>query len=71
MFTIQALINMAVGVDLIPVTGQTLPLVSMGGSSIFVMGMAYGIILSISNHMDEAPASSNEVLTSENQTETL
>ncbi len=71
MFTIQALINMAVGVDLIPVTGQTLPLVSMGGSSIFVMGMAYGIILSISNHMDEVPASSNAALSSENQTETL
>ena len=62
---------MAVGVDLIPVTGQTLPLVSMGGSSIFVMGMAYGIILSISNHMDEASATSNVALSSENQTETL
>lgn len=51
MFTTQAIINMAVGVSLIPVTGQTLPLVSMGGSSNFVMGLAYGMMLSVSNHM--------------------
>lgn len=44
----QAIINMAVGVGLIPVTGQTLPLVSMGGSSNMIMGAAFGIMLSIS-----------------------
>lgn len=44
----QALINMAVGVNLIPVTGQPLPLLSRGGSSIMVISGFFGIILSIS-----------------------
>jgi len=44
----QAFINMAVAVNLFPVTGQTLPLVSMGGTSIFFTGAAIGIILSVS-----------------------
>ncbi|PID91451.1 MAG: hypothetical protein CSA96_08340 [Bacteroidetes bacterium] len=45
---LQAFVNMAVAVGLVPVTGQTLPLVSMGGSSIFFTCMSVGIILSIS-----------------------
>ncbi len=45
---LQAFVNMAVAVGLIPVTGQTLPLVSMGGSSIFFTSMAAGMILSVS-----------------------
>ncbi len=45
---LQAFINMAVAVGLVPVTGQTLPLVSMGGSSIFFTSMATGMILSVS-----------------------
>ena len=44
----QALINMAVAVNLFPVTGQTLPLVSAGGSSIWMTCLAIGIILSVS-----------------------
>ena len=44
----QAMINMAVAVNLFPVTGQTLPLVSMGGTSIWFTSIAIGIILSIS-----------------------
>jgi len=44
----QAFINMAVAVNLFPVTGQTLPLVSMGGSSILFTSIAFGIILSVS-----------------------
>ena len=44
----QALINMAVAVELFPVTGQTLPLVSSGGTSIWMTCMAIGIILSVS-----------------------
>ena len=44
----QALINMAVAVNLFPVTGQTLPFLSMGGSSIFFTAAAYGIIISVS-----------------------
>lgn len=48
LITLQALINMSVGVGLIPVTGQTLPMVSMGGTSNVITGGALGIILSIS-----------------------
>lgn len=44
----QALLHMCVSVNLIPVTGQTLPLVSRGGSSIWVTSLAFGIILNIS-----------------------
>jgi cell division protein FtsW len=57
----QAFINMAVAVNLFPVTGQTLPLVSMGGTSIIFTGAAFGIILSVSqsitkNTVNEQPA---------------
>lgn len=48
----QALINMAVAVNLFPVTGQTLPLVSMGGSSILFTSSALGIILSVSRSLE-------------------
>ncbi|MBI4647554.1 MAG: FtsW/RodA/SpoVE family cell cycle protein [Bacteroidia bacterium] len=44
----QALLNMAVAVTLIPTTGQTLPLVSMGGTSILFTCIALGIMLSVS-----------------------
>ncbi len=44
----QAFINMGVAVGLLPVTGQTLPLVSMGGTSMFFTSMALGMILSVS-----------------------
>ncbi len=44
----QALVNMAVAVNLFPVTGQPLPLVSMGGTSIWFTCIAIGIILSVS-----------------------
>jgi cell division protein FtsW len=45
----QALINMLVSVSVLPVTGQTLPLISMGGTSILFTCITIGIILSISN----------------------
>ncbi|WP_194850997.1 FtsW/RodA/SpoVE family cell cycle protein [Nonlabens antarcticus] len=45
---LQALINMAVAVNLFPVTGQTLPLISSGGTSIWMTCMAIGIVLSVS-----------------------
>ena len=44
----QALINMAVAVEVFPVTGQTLPLVSSGGTSIWMTCLAVGIVLSVS-----------------------
>ena len=45
----QAFINMAVAVNLLPVTGQTLPLISAGGSSVWMTCTAIGLILSVSN----------------------
>jgi cell division protein FtsW len=45
----QAVINMSVVVNLLPVTGQPLPLVSMGGSSLIFTSIALGIILSVSH----------------------
>lgn len=49
----QAMLNMAVNVNLVPVTGLTLPLVSMGGSSIWFTSIAIGVILSVSRYVDE------------------
>jgi cell division protein FtsW len=49
----QAIINMAVAVELLPVTGQTLPLISSGGSSIWMTCIAIGIILSVTKKEDE------------------
>ncbi|PIP53981.1 MAG: cell division protein FtsW [Bacteroidetes bacterium CG23_combo_of_CG06-09_8_20_14_all_32_9] len=49
----QAFTNMAVVVNLIPVTGQTLPLISMGGTSIIFTSVAFGIILSISQSVNK------------------
>ena len=48
LLVVQALTNMAVAVDLIPVTGQPLPLVSRGGTSTVISCAYIGIILSIS-----------------------
>ncbi len=45
---LQALVNMCVAVGIIPVTGQPLPLLSRGGTSILVTGAYFGIILSVS-----------------------
>lgn len=63
--SIQALANMAVAVNLMPVTGLTLPLVSMGGTSIWFTSIAIGIILSVSRasqnetrQLDQQPAMS-------------
>ncbi len=50
---IQAFANMAVAVNLMPVTGVPLPLVSMGGTSILFTSIAFGIILSISRNIEE------------------
>jgi cell division protein FtsW len=49
----QALINMAVAVNLFPVTGLTLPLVSKGGTSILLTSIAFGLIMSVSRYVEE------------------
>lgn len=48
LMVMQAMVNMAVAVNLIPVTGQTLPLVSMGGTSLIITCAAFGMVLSVS-----------------------
>lgn len=50
---IQALANMAVNVNLFPVTGVTLPLISMGGSSFIFTCFAIGIILSVARNVEQ------------------
>lgn len=50
---IQAMANMAVGVGLFPVTGVTLPLVSMGGTSFLFTCFAIGIILSVARNVEK------------------
>ncbi|HUR11464.1 MAG TPA: putative peptidoglycan glycosyltransferase FtsW [Flavitalea sp.] len=51
---IQALINMAVNVNLFPVTGVTLPLISMGGSSFLFTCLSIGIILSVARNVENS-----------------
>jgi cell division protein FtsW len=58
---LQAFVNMAVAVGLVPVTGQTLPLVSMGGSSIFFTSIATGMILSVSWGTKEVQSAQSSV----------
>lgn len=61
----QAMANMAVAVNLVPVTGVTLPLVSMGGSSFLFTCASIGIVLSVARNVEqlegkEAPSNSPE-----------
>jgi cell division protein FtsW len=53
---LQALINMAVVVNLIPVTGQPLPMISMGGSSLLFTCVSFGMILSVSREISNHKA---------------
>ena len=48
----QAMINMGVSTGLLPITGQQLPFVSKGGSSMLMTGFAVGIILSVTKAID-------------------
>ena len=57
----QGLINMAVAVNLFPVTGQTLPLISMGGTSIWFTCISIGIILSVSRRTEIETKDGTEV----------
>jgi cell division protein FtsW len=50
---IQAVANMAVNVNIVPVTGVTLPLVSMGGSSFIFTCCAVGLILSVARNVEQ------------------
>ncbi|RYD94944.1 MAG: cell division protein FtsW [Sphingobacteriales bacterium] len=56
----QALINMGVATELLPVTGQTLPLISSGGSSIWMTCISIGIIISVTKKEEEIAAELQE-----------
>jgi cell division protein FtsW len=60
MLVLQAMINMAVAVNLVPVTGQPLPLVSMGGTSIWFTSLAIGIVLSVSRSLEDPIPTTDE-----------
>ncbi|MBR6032581.1 MAG: FtsW/RodA/SpoVE family cell cycle protein [Bacteroidaceae bacterium] len=55
MIVVQAMMNMAVAVDAFPVTGQPLPLVSRGGTSLFITCTYIGMILSVSHTAKRKP----------------
>jgi len=57
----QALINMGVAVELLPVTGQTLPLISSGGSSIWMTCVSLGIIISVTKKDEEIALEQSEL----------
>jgi len=59
---IQAIANMAVSVNLFPVTGVTLPLVSMGGSSFLFTCLSIGIILSVARNVEQREGKEEEVI---------
>ncbi|GAB4489104.1 MAG: FtsW/RodA/SpoVE family cell cycle protein [Saprospiraceae bacterium] len=52
MLTVQALANIAVNVNLVPATGLTLPMISMGGTSMLFTCVALGMILSVSKYIE-------------------
>ena len=62
MMVLQALSNMAVSTDLMPVTGQTMPFVSYGTSSLVFMSVAMGIILSVSREVENDTAVTDKKL---------
>jgi len=55
-FVFQAFINIAVATHLVPVTGVTLPMISLGGSSILMNSISLGIILSVSRFVESTYA---------------
>lgn len=66
---LQAMVNMAVAVNLIPVTGQPLPLVSMGGTSLWFTSISLGILLSVSKEIENEDLS--EIKEIKNKTNTI
>ncbi|MBR5146023.1 MAG: FtsW/RodA/SpoVE family cell cycle protein [Bacteroidales bacterium] len=65
MLVMQAMVNMGVATGIFPVTGQPLPFVSMGGTSLLFTGCAFGIILSVSKEIDKINERKDELATTE------
>ena len=59
---VQATINIGVNLNIVPLTGVTLPFVSYGGSSLFSLMIAVGILLSISRHAEYKPQNLSDIL---------
>lgn len=57
----QAMINMGVSIGLLPVTGQPLPFISMGGTSIMATGFMLGMILSVTKSIEEEESGNDKV----------
>ncbi len=51
-FVMQALIHMAISVNMVPNTGLTLPFISKGGTSILTTSLAFGLIMSVSRYVE-------------------
>jgi cell division protein FtsW len=60
LIVMQAITNMAVAVNIFPVTGQPLPVISMGGTSILFTCVSLGILLSVSRGIDQPDATEEE-----------
>jgi cell division protein FtsW len=69
LITSQALLHICVNVGLLPVTGHTLPLVSLGGTSLIIMGGAFGMILSVSRTVEAGNDTEANYPTSEMETQ--
>jgi cell division protein FtsW len=63
---LQAMANMAVNVNLFPVTGVTLPLISMGGSSFLFTCLSIGIILSVARNVEQLEGKEKPFATDQN-----
>jgi len=61
LFAVQALINLAVAMSLLPTKGLTLPFISFGGSSLLVNAIAAGILLNVTRHVEGRAAVRKEV----------
>lgn len=65
---LQAMINMGVSIGLLPVTGQPLPFISMGGTSLMATGIILGMILSVTTTMEDDTAREDEIKELESET---
>ena len=66
---LQAMANMAVNVNLFPVTGVTLPLVSMGGSSFLFTCLSIGIILSVARNVEQLEGKKKAIAVDQEESE--
>lgn len=61
LIVMQAFVHIGVATSVIPITGQPLPFISKGGSSILFTGIAFGIILSVSKELEKNKERKNEL----------